>query len=179
MTEKDQDRGNSTWSTIGLTDELALRVRRDQKARQAWKEGEDGAAEQVRMVDLDNSRWLTEVLAEHGWPDAAIVGETGARAVWLLAQHADAAVRARCLSAMRAAVERGQAATDQYAYLVDRVALDEGRGQTYGTQFVSSGAGWSLAAIEDPEQVDKRRAEVGLQPLSEYIHAFRRSEGHE
>jgi hypothetical protein len=59
-----------------------------------------------------------------------------------------------------------------YALLLDRVLVGEGKPQVYGTQAKRFEA-WKgrepvLEPIEDEGNVDKRRAEVGLPPLSEY-----------
>jgi hypothetical protein len=53
----------------------------------------------VATVDADNLAWLKEVVAEVGWPGQSMVGEDGAHAAWLLAQHADQdpAFQRRCL----------------------------------------------------------------------------------
>jgi DNA-binding IclR family transcriptional regulator len=40
-------------------------------------------------VDRDNTRWLGELVNRQGWPGRSLVGEDGAAAAWLLAQHAD------------------------------------------------------------------------------------------
>jgi len=53
----------------------------------------------VASVDADNLTWLKNVVAEVGWPGRSMVGEDGAHAAWLLAQHADRdpAFQRRCL----------------------------------------------------------------------------------
>jgi hypothetical protein len=49
------------------------------------------------------------------------------------------------------------------------VRLNAGQPQLYGTQFTAAGGG-ELAPhpIEDPERLDERRAEVGLEPFAAY-----------
>jgi hypothetical protein len=54
------------------------------------------------------------------------------------------------------------------AYLTDRVYLKEGKKQIYGTQFVVRDDEWVPLDIEDEDNVDARRAAVGMPPLSEY-----------
>jgi hypothetical protein len=68
-------------------------------------------------------------------------GEDGAQAAWLLAQHADRRPELQqvLLEAMRAAVKAGEAAPADLAYLEDRVRVNAGRPQLYGTQFVGAG----------------------------------------
>jgi hypothetical protein len=46
-------------------------------------------AAQWQRVDQDNTRWLADVVSARGWPGWKLVGEDGAAAAWLLAQHAD------------------------------------------------------------------------------------------
>jgi hypothetical protein len=76
------------------------------------------------------------MIAEHGWPGRTEVGEDGAHLVWLLVQNAaasDPAFQRRCLDLLTAAVEAGEAARREWAYLTDRVLLAEGEPQEYGT----------------------------------------------
>jgi hypothetical protein len=54
--------------------------------------------------------------------------------------------------------------------LSDRVLNAEGKKQLYGTMiFVKPDGTFAPNPIEDEANVDKRRAELGLQPLAEYI----------
>ena len=54
------------------------------------------------------------------------------------------------------------------AMLTDRVLMDEGQPQVYGTQYVGAAEGsigpWPIA---EPETVDERRRTVGLMPMAE------------
>lgn len=60
-----------------------------------------------------------------------------------------------------------------YAYLYDRVAIAEKRPQRYGTQGRCTGpAKWEPYPSENPDGLDKRRAEVGLNSEAEYIKVF-------
>jgi hypothetical protein len=49
----------------------------------------DEVAAEWQRVDAENTRWLCELLTMRGWPGRTLVGEEGAQAAWLLAQHAD------------------------------------------------------------------------------------------
>ena len=55
------------------------------------------------------------------------------------------------------------------AYMTDRVLLHEGKQQIYGTQMTSADGKWTPQPLEDAAKVDQRRAEVGLEPLTEYV----------
>ncbi len=54
------------------------------------------------------------------------------------------------------------------AYLTDRVLVNEGKPQVYGTQFHEVNGHPEPRPIEDPDSVDVRRAGVGLGTLAEY-----------
>lgn len=60
-----------------------------------------------------------------------------------------------------------------YALLLDRVLVAEGKRQVYGTQAKLKGKEFVPDPIEDEANVDKRRAEVGLPPLSEYLRVLK------
>jgi hypothetical protein len=100
------------------------------------------------------------------------VGEEGATAAWLFAQHADRHpdLQRKFLDLLRDAVAAGEATARHLAYLEDRVRVAQGRPQLYGTQFtqVVLQARYEPMPIEDPDYVDERRAAVGLGPLAEY-----------
>lgn len=100
---------------------------------------------------------------------AELVGD-GASAAWLLVQHADddAAFQERVLELMHGVVERGDADRSELAYLTDRVRVAHGRPQVYGTQFGRN----VPQPIEDPDQLDARRAAAGLEPFADYAARF-------
>lgn len=150
-----------------LRRELLARVAQDQQARDAITDPPDEAAvARVREVDRDNTAFLREAVAKHGWPGKRVVGVDGANAAWLLVQHADAdlAFQKECLAKMEPLVAAGEVTAKDYAYLWDRVAVAEGRPQRWGTQF----DGDEPAPIEDAKNVDARRKAIGLPPLAEY-----------
>lgn len=128
----------------------------------------------VRMARVDgpNTDRLKEIVAEHGWPTRAEVGEDGRSAVFLIVQHADrdVAFQKEALGPMREAYEAGDASGSDLALLTDRVRVAEGRDQLYGSQiYMATGQPAVLRPIEDEENVDARRAEIGLSPLDGYL----------
>lgn len=71
---------------------------------------------------------------------------------------------------MREAVKFSKAEPSALALLEDRVALGEGRRQTYGSQIGEDSTGKAyVMALDDPENVDKRRESVGLNSLTDYV----------
>jgi len=126
-------------------------------------------------VDVANTDRLQEIVDGHGWPGRSLVGKKGAHNAWLLAQHADHQLdfQRRALSLLAEAVSQGEATPADLAYLTDRVRSNEGREQLYGTQIAEVRDGKVVPwPVEDPEQLDARRAAVGLQPFAEYAARF-------
>jgi len=148
-----------------LRAELLRRVAADQEARHALD------AEAMRAADGENLPWLRQVITDVGWQGKSLVGEDGAQAAWLLAQHADSdpAFQRRCLDLLTTAAERGEATIVQQAYLTDRVLLHEGKPQEYGTQATARDGRFEPRKLRDPDHVDQRRASVGLGPLAGYL----------
>jgi hypothetical protein len=62
----------------------------------------------------------------------------------------------------------GDLLASQVALTVDRVLMNDGKKQLYGSQFKFTGSGMEVVPIEDPEHLDERRAQMGLGPFEEY-----------
>jgi hypothetical protein len=124
----------------------------------------------MAQVDNKNRARLAEMVKNHGWPGKALVGKDGAQAAWLLLQHAanNRLFQKRCLELMKAAPQ-GEVEPQHIAYLTDRVLVGEKKKQMYGTQLQGENGVFKPQPIEDEANVDKRRAEVGLPPLTEYL----------
>lgn len=136
----------------------------------------------MREVHDANAARLRAILAQRGWPGEPQVGADGAKAAWLIAQHAIAqpAFQRAALVALREAVERGHAPPLQVALLDDRIRVSEGRPQRYGTQVDWDSDGeLSPLPIEDPDGVDGRRRAVGLAPLHQELARLRRAAAEE
>lgn len=127
--------------------------------------------DQAIAVDDDNTGWLKKVVEELGWPGISSVGEEGAHAAWLLAQHADRDLpfQRRCLALLTRAAAEGEASPSDAAHLTDRVRLAEGEPQVFGTQLNARDGRYEAPRLRDPEAVDERRASVGLGPLADQI----------
>ncbi|HEX6971666.1 MAG TPA: DUF6624 domain-containing protein [Limnochordia bacterium] len=135
----------------------------------ARRAGSSGA---VREIDRRNVERLKAIIAEHGWPGRSLVGEDGSFAAWWIAQHAsfDRPFQALCLERLKEAVAANEAEMRLYAYLEDAVRVGGGEPQRFGTQFrYESDYQVVVEPLEDPDAVDARRQEAGLEPLRQYL----------
>lgn len=161
----------------GLREELLSRKEQDETARgKLAGPGTPGQAliAEVARVDADNTAWLKQVVSAHGWPGKSLVSKDGAKAAWLLAQHAnhDRAFQKQALILIETAVAKGEAEAADLAYLVDRLLVAEGKPQRYGTQFHVVDGKLVPHPIEDEATVDMLRAFAGLPSLAEYKKAM-------
>jgi len=159
--------------------ELVERVGRDQAARTSLRPGHTMAEWEavVAPVDRDNEAWLREIISRHGWPGRRLVGESGAHAAWLLAQHAPPELQEECLPLLQDAVERDDASPVDLAYLTDRVLMHRGEPQVHGTQYLVRGGVLELWTVRDPSGLDQRRAALGLGSEAEYRARLLAAEG--
>lgn len=133
---------------------------------------------QMREMHNKHAKALAEIVDQHGWPGKALVGEDGATAAWMIAQHAIGLpnfVRA-CFEMIQEAVVKGDVPRWQEALLTDRIRWLEGKPQVYGTQFDWDARGeLNPLPIEDEANVDARRTAASLKTLKDGI-AQRRKE---
>lgn len=128
----------------------------------------------INEKDSINLIKVSKILDERGWLGADVVGEKGNRTLFLVIQHADQASQEKYLPMMRDAVSKGNAKPADLALLEDRIALKQGRRQIYGSQIgmdASTGE-YFVHPLDDPENVDERRASVGLGSFREYLSIF-------
>jgi hypothetical protein len=138
----------------------------------------EGYHPEMQKVHEANAAAIGAIVAERGWPSVALAGADGAEAAWLVAQHAIGLpdFQRRCLGLLEAAAAGGEVPAWQPAYLADRIRSLEGRPQLYGTQFDWDAGGlMSPLPIEAPDDVDARRAAIGLPPLAETTAMHRRN----
>ncbi len=126
---------------------------------------------QMDRTDRENQKYVSKILDERGWVDYKIVGFDAGAALFLVVQHADSAIQEKYLPLLKQAVKEKKAFGQDLALLEDRVLLRRGQKQVYGSQIQcdNTGKNCRILPIEDERNVDKRRKDVGLQPLADYV----------
>jgi hypothetical protein len=160
-----------------LAAELTRMAADDHEAAVAYGASDDPVRQLAwRRLTARHGDRLNEIMDSHGWPTADLVGEEAARAAWLVAQHADRQldVQRRALRLLEQAVREGTAHVRDLAFLRDRTLVNEGREQIFGTQIAGVGEDGSPIPwpCVDPERMDERRAEAGIEPFDTYVARF-------
>ena len=130
----------------------------------------------IALLDAENLRTFKSLLDRWGWFDRISWGDAADEQAWLLTQHADEDLpfQKGVLTLLEPLVKTGETNPSNFAYLFDRVAVNDHRLQRFGTQGYCTGPGtWTPRPIEDPAHVDERRKAVGLAPLGDYIASFK------
>lgn len=138
------------------------------------------------LVDVEKINYashqplLEKIVKQYGYPGFSQIGKKSAYNFFLLVQHADAYpnFQRKVLHLMLPEVKRKNAAPADYAYLTDRVAINSGQLEEYGTQLKYTGiVGKDYSkvvavpvSLRDPRNVDKRRAAIGMEPLQNYLN---------
>lgn len=110
-----------------------------------------------------------------GYPGYSLVGEKGAQDFWVMVQHCDSdpAFQSRVLEKLKIEVDNKNASGSCYGLLTDRVKINTGEKQIYGTQVIYNSLGQAYPKnLADSVNVNNRRAEVGLEPIEEYLNAM-------
>ena len=161
--------------------DLAVMASEDQAIRKAVSGSsmtrEEREVLRLRMQEVDrrNTRRLKQFVERWGWIRKSVFGERAAKQAWMLAQHADhdRAWQRRVLALLESALAENEVDRRDVAYLTDRLLVGEGRPQRYGTQGLCTGPGtWEPHDIEAPDDVDARRAALGLESLAAYRRRF-------
>lgn len=128
-------------------------------------------------LDFRNTEDLKGLISYWYWFNISVFGAQADNEAWLIIQHADhdTDFQKQTLVKLENLYPKAETSPKNYAYLYDRVAAswqkpDLRRPQRYGTQGQCKETGkWEPLPIEDRDNVDNRRKEVGLGLLKDYI----------
>jgi hypothetical protein len=133
---------------------------------QAVRNNPDSTWADYKAIDTENLSKMKAHTDKHGWN---FQGDNEFKA-WVIVQHGDhdPGYQSWVLSKMKEKSSR----KDLMAFLEDRVSVNTGKPQKYGTQVVQKKGKYVPNKLADKANVDKYRKEAGLEPLSEYLKGF-------
>jgi len=130
----------------------------------------EGYPKRIRELHLSQANELERIMETHGWPTISLVDKEGADAAWLMLQHAISRPEfmKRCFPVFESAVQENEASMKHLSCLTDGIRYFSREPQIYGNYFDWNEEGqfcpWD---IEDPENVNELRRQVGLNTLEE------------
>ena len=118
--------------------------------------------------DHRNQELVISIIEKCGMPTLKEVTQEHMKAIWLGLQHSNKKIRKKYFPQIEKAVENGDLSKQQYALMKDRMLMDEGKPQIYGSQIKNG----KLYKLENPETVNERRKEMGMGTIEEYLKYF-------
>ena len=130
----------------------------------------DTANRWLRRRDSLHLQRFRQLERQYGWPRTATVGTGSVGNAYLLLQHAPDSVHTRYFPRIERAYQQAELPGPDYATYLDRVLVQQGHKQRYGTQYrrreLPNGRTEDyLDSIADMAHVEQRRRAVGLDSL--------------
>ncbi|WP_431157833.1 DUF6624 domain-containing protein [Winogradskyella poriferorum] len=118
-----------------------------------------------------NERKIKQILDTYGWPSKEHAGEDGNWTICNVIQHSDNSVRIDYLPMMRQAVKDKKLEPRFLVRAEDRIATERGDLQIYGGQmkYYPETKSFNLWPVFEPENIDKRRTEIGLDSIAIFL----------
>jgi len=168
---------NNSPDYKALRDQLEEVYKTDQGVRKGFmkvfKKGPQDPAykklvKQMKQVDKENLQKVTALLDKYGWLPYSKVGQMAGDAQFLVIQHAHLKMMQKYLPMMKKMAAQGEASTYNVALMEDRVLMNLGKKQLYGSQTKSlfkkgqTKGRLFIWPIEDVQNVNKRRKAMGF-----------------
>jgi hypothetical protein len=124
--------------------------------------------EERRDHNLNSQKKIKKIIKKHGLPTPSMVGKTAAGIAWSIIQHST--IKDKHYYMIKDAYEKGDYNPEHYALTTDRWLTQNGKKQIYGTQFTKTQEEdvFTIMEVEDFNNINNRRAELGLPSIEEY-----------
>ena len=119
----------------------------------------------VYAIDAIHNYRIKMIIEKYSYPTQKLIGKDAMSSFWLLIQHQDYDIdlQENCLKYC-------DFEPKDKSHLTDRVLMNKGEKQIYGTQFKLFSKGkTALYPIKDRKNVNKLRKQAGLEKIEDYI----------
>ncbi len=124
------------------------------------------------LIYRKNLEIVVSIIENCGMPSSTYIDKKHIATIFLVLQHGDNYHRKKYFHLIEQAVKSGDLQKSDYALMKDRILVSDGKPQIYGTQLTSiyeDSNKFEVYEIENPQYVDQRRAEMGLNPINDYL----------
>jgi hypothetical protein len=141
---------------------------------QKYGSNSDAVIKLKQDIHSDDSMNLVEVkqiIQQYGWLGSNEIGNDCNLILFNTIQKADLQTQITYFPIVKEAVKNKKALKVHEVYLQDRIYLNQGRRQIYGSQVLldPETEKYFVLPLDDADNVDKVRAAVGLQPMADYL----------
>ena len=124
----------------------------------------------MHEIDKENAKVVASIVDKYGWLGREDIGDDANETLFLCIQHCeDSVIQHKHLPIIEDAVHKGNAKPWHYAYLTDRILMNQGKPQIYGTQRFPVNGRLVPVPLQNPREVDALRKSIGLESLDEYM----------
>lgn len=128
---------------------------------------------EMKASDRQNQLYIASLLDQCGWPKGLNAVENNT--IFLVIDHADTTFMSKYFPVLKVQADMGIVAKTDLATLQDRRLLRNGKKQTFGTQTLKTGNIVTIWPIDNPDDLDTRRKQMGLMPMNEYINLLKKN----
>lgn len=125
----------------------------------------------MEETDCNNLAVVSHILDTYGWPSG--LSDDANKAIFLVIDHSDLETMNKYIGLFRDAVKKGYLSINDLVTMEDRMLMNAGKPQKYGTQAYSvTEDGRTVIYIwpvEDHNKLDSLRKSVGLMPIETYL----------
>ena len=124
----------------------------------------------MHEIDKENAKVVASIIDKYGWLGTEDIGDDGNQTLFLCIQHCeDSVIQHKYLPIIEDAVHKGNAKPWHFAFLTDRILMNQGKPQVYGTQTVIIDGRTYPVPLQNPREVDALRKSIGMESLDEYM----------
>jgi hypothetical protein len=123
--------------------------------------------------DKQNQKIVLSMIKKCGFPTPPLVDRSDLETIFLVIQHGPKSMRAEYYKYFLELCNKKEFNKSMLVLMEDRMLMDIGEKQKYGTQVTNLGSnGWELYPVDNIDSVNKRRKTIGLEPVEQYINSF-------
>jgi len=155
-------------NTKEITHILELVYKNDQQAIRDFRAGKIDAVK-LKSINLENIRILQEILKNSDFPTINRTSHLAYKAAILVTLHSGDLKLLNTVIDFIQKVPKPEVEKSDIAFLIDKSRILKNLPQLYGTQFKKRVDGViEFIEIEDLNNIDKRRAELDMEPFESY-----------
>jgi hypothetical protein len=126
-------------------------------------------------LSINLSKNFLSILKQFGFPYRSIVSSKAYLSGVTLALHLDLPDLKKVYNKYIRESTQKEVLAGHRIIFVDKIRVLSGKSQLYGSQYKIVGKKIELLSIKDPKTLDKRRSNIGVEPLSKYLDRAKRS----
>jgi len=167
------ERKNGSGTNLDLKKRLLQMKEEEEGLRRDLIDNSGYALEKQERLEAGERKLTSElkdIVREHGWPTIQLVGmEASETASLILSRSSDLEFQREWVSRLGQMVERDEIAGSAIAPVIDSILHSEGKPQLFGSLFRFEGDFMIMEPVQDPQNLDRRRARYLLPPMKETV----------